>query len=136
MATQARGTAAAAAQKRAGDISDAFVSLSGQKYEPLSPQYADLKSQLIRGREDAIRASWERLLENLKKEIPLIAAHGSKIVPEIDFKDIQNAPDTFKNELRKRGVAVIRNVVPEHEALQMKEDLKTYIKQNPHTKGQ
>ena len=53
----------------------------------------------------------------------------------IDFKDIDNAPDTFSSELRKRGVAVVRGVVPEQEALQWKEDLREYIRQNPQTKG-
>jgi hypothetical protein len=42
---------------------------------------------------------------------------------------------TFNDELRKRGVAVVRGVVPEAEVLQWKEDLKKYIQQNPQTKG-
>jgi hypothetical protein len=135
VATQLRRTAATQAQKRSGDISDAFVSLSGQQFVPLTPEYADLKGRLIRGRESEVRESWERLLQDLRKEIPLIVELGSKIIPEIDFKDIDNAPETFSNELRKRGVAVVRGVVPEEEALQWKQDLREYIKQNPQTKG-
>jgi hypothetical protein len=42
------------AQKRAGDISDAFASLSGQNFAQLSPEYADLKSRLIRGHENEV----------------------------------------------------------------------------------
>jgi len=132
--TQVR-TAATQAQKRAGDISDAFVSLSGQKFKPLTPEYADLKSRLIKGHEGEVRESWERLLRDLRKEIPLIVELGSKVIPEIDFRDIDNAPETFSNELRKRGVAVVRNVVPEQEAVEWKEDLRKYIRQNPQTKG-
>jgi hypothetical protein len=133
-ATQLR-TAATQAQKRAGDISDAFASLSGQEFKPLTPEYADLKGRLIKGRENEVRESWERLLRELREEIPLIVELGSKVIPEINFKDIDNAPDTFNSELRKRGVAVIRGVVPEEEALQWKEDLRKYIRQNPQTKG-
>ncbi|KAF2820400.1 DUF1479-domain-containing protein [Ophiobolus disseminans] len=133
-ATQLR-TAATQAQKRAGDISDAFVSLSGQKFEPLTSEYADLKGRLIKGRESEVRESWERLLRDLRKEIPLIVELGSDVIPEIEFKDIDNTPDTFSNELRKRGVAVVRGVVPETEALQWKEELKEYIRQNPQTKA-
>jgi hypothetical protein len=48
-------TAATQAQRRAGDISDAFVSLSGQKFEPLSPEYAALKGRLIKGHESEVR---------------------------------------------------------------------------------
>jgi hypothetical protein len=128
-------TAATQSQKRAGDISDAFVSLSGQQFGPLAPEYADLKSRLIGGREQEIRHSWERLLQNLREEIPLIVEKGSKIIPEIDFKDIDNAPETFNNVLRSRGVAVVRGVIPESEALQWKEDLREHIRQNPQTKG-
>ncbi|OCL04273.1 hypothetical protein AOQ84DRAFT_122160 [Glonium stellatum] len=128
-------TAATQAQKRAGDISDAFQSLSGQQFAPLAPHYAQLKAQLIKGREDAIRESWERLLRDLQEEIPAIIELGSKVIPEIDFKDIGNPSESFKQEHRKRGVAVVRGVVPEKEALQWKEDLREYIRKNPHTKG-
>jgi hypothetical protein len=134
VATQLR-TAATQAQKRAGDISDAFVSLSGQDFKPLTPKYADLKARLIRGHESEVRESWERLLRHLREEIPLIVELGSKVIPEIDFKDIDNAPEAFSNELRKRGVAVVRGVVPEQEALLWKDDLREYIRQNPQTKG-
>lgn len=132
--TQLR-TAATQAQKRAGDISDAFASLSGQDFKPLTPEYADLKGRLIKGRENEVRESWERLLRELREEIPLIVELGSKVIPEIDFKDIDNAPEAFSSELRKRGVAVVRGVVPEQDALQWKEDLREYIRQNPQTKG-
>jgi hypothetical protein len=128
-------TVATQAQKRAGDISDAFVSLSGQQFAPLAPEYADLKRRLIHGHEAAVRDSWDRLLRELREEIPLIVELGSKCIPEIDFRDIDNAPERFSSELRKRGVAVVRGVVPEDEALQWKEDVKKYTRENPHTKG-
>lgn len=134
LATQLR-PATTQAQKRAGDISDAFASLSGQDFKPLTPEYAALKGRLIKGHENEVRESWERLLQELREEIPHIVELGSKVIPEIDFKDIGNAPETFSSELRKRGVAVVRGVVPEDEALQWKEDLREYIRKNPQTKA-
>lgn len=128
-------TVATEASRRAGDISDAFASLSGQQFAPLAPEYADLKGRLIRGHHDAVRASWERLLRDLCEEIPHIIEAGSNVIPEIDFKDIGNAPEAFSNELRKRGVAVVRGVIPEQEVLGWKEDLRQYIKENPQTKA-
>ncbi|KAF1349441.1 DUF1479-domain-containing protein [Lizonia empirigonia] len=107
IASQLR-TAATQAQKRAGNISDAFASLSGQGFKPLTPEYVDLKGRLIKGRETEVRESWERLLRELREEIPLIVELGSKVIPEINFKDIDNAPETFNSELKKRGVAVVR----------------------------
>lgn len=132
--TQLRN-AATQAQKRAGDISDAFASLSGQDFKPLTPEYADLKGRLVRGHEREVRESWHRLLRDLREEIPHIVELGSKAIPEIDFTDVDSAPESFSNDFRKRGVAVVRGVVPEQEALQWKADLRAYIRQNPQTKG-
>jgi hypothetical protein len=57
------------------------------------------------------------------------------VIPEIDFKDIDNASPEFRSEHKKRGVAVIRNVIPQEEVLAMKDELREYIKANPHTKA-
>lgn len=130
-----RTAATAAVQKKEGDISDAFASLSGMQFEPLEPRFAEVKARLISGREDALNESWNRLLASLREEIPIIAELKSKVVPEIDFKDIANASPEFISEHRKRGVAVIRNVIPQQEVLDMKEELRGYIKANPHTKA-
>jgi hypothetical protein len=129
-------TAATQSQKRAGDISDAFASLSGHNFKPLSSEYAHLKARLIQGHESQVRESWDRLLRTLRDEIPFIVEQGSKVIPEINFKDIDNAPEDFSSRLRERGVAVVRGVVSEQEALQWKEDLREYIRQNPQTKGE
>ena len=123
------------AGKRAGDISDAFASLSGQEFAPLAPEYADLKRRVIRGHEAEIRDSWERVLRELREEIPSIVELGSKAIPEIDFKDIDSASEQFSHDLNNRGVAVVRGVVSEEEALGWKEDVKEYVRQNPQTKG-
>ena len=122
-------------QKKEGDISDAFASLSGIQFEPLEPRFADVKARLIAGHEDALYDSWKRLLASLREEIPMIAQSKSNIIPEIDFRDIGNASPEFISEHRKRGVAVIRNVIPQQEVLDMKQELREYIKANPHTKA-
>jgi len=130
-----RTVATASPQKKEGDISDAFASLSGLEFGPLDPRFADLKSRLIKGHEDALQDSWNRLLASLREEIPLIASLGPKVVPEIDFKDIDNASPEFRAEHRKRGVAVIRNVVPDQDVLDWKRGLREYIAANPQTKA-
>ncbi|SMR50805.1 unnamed protein product [Zymoseptoria tritici ST99CH_1E4] len=130
-----RNAGTAAVQKREGDISDAFASLSGQQFVPLEPRFADLKAQLIAGHEEALYDSWNRLLASLREEIPLIAEQGSRIIPEIDFKDIDHASPEFRAEHKKRGVAVIRNVIPQQDALGLKDELRAYLQANPHTKA-
>jgi len=135
MTTQA--AAQPQSQKRAGDISDAFASLSGQQFLPLEPRYADLKAKLVHGREDAVKASWERLLARLREEIPEIVERGSKVIPQIAFGDLRNEEVVrgFREELKERGVAVVRGVVSEEEAMGWKEQIREYVRKNPQTKG-
>jgi Protein of unknown function (DUF1479) len=124
-----------AATKLEGDISSVFASLSGATDEPLPERFAQLKQDLLKGREDSIIAGWNRLLYRLKVENRIVAECGSFIIPQIDFKDISNENLKFQNNVQKRGVAVIRGVVPEKEARQFKEDIETYVRTNPSTKA-
>ena len=123
--------------KPAGDISSVFPSLSGAVSAPLPPRFADLKRRLIHGRKDQLRDSWQRLLAHLREETEVIKALGSGVVPELDFVDLDHVEKrtTFRNELHNRGVAVIRGVVAEQEALDWKELVNRYIQNNPATKG-
>ncbi|EYE93391.1 DUF1479 domain-containing protein [Aspergillus ruber CBS 135680] len=121
--------------RKEGDISSVFVSLSGKEKSALPERFADQKKRLIAGREDQIQKSWDRLLRKLKDEVNLIEQRGSDIVPSIDIKDIHSAPKAFQDELRKRGVAVIRGVIPEHEARCYKDEIEQYAKANPETKA-
>ena len=123
--------------KASGDISSVFPSLSGAASAPLPPRFADVKSQLISGNENSLRASWEDLLSSLREEKEVIRDLGPAIIPELDFKDLGNVEEKtkFRDSLHRRGVAVIRGVVPEEEALGWKELVKRYIKTNPSTRG-
>lgn len=123
--------------KPAGDISSVFPSLSGTFSAPLPSRFADLKARLIHGHEDGVRESWVRLLSELRHETETIRAIGSGMVPEISFGDVDDVGKraTFKDQLHKRGVAIIRGVVAEKEALDWKEMVKSYVQNNPSTKG-
>lgn len=128
--------ATASQDKREGDISDSFASLSGVKDEPLPDHFRQLKLSLVEGREEKIIASWHRLLKRLEIENDVIAELGSKVVPEIRFDNLEEDLSKTKDAIKKRGAAVIRGVVPEDEARQYKFDLEEYIRKNPQTKGQ
>lgn len=127
----------AISKKPTGDISSIFPSLSGVQSAPLPPRFADVKSRLINGHEDAIRESWVRLLSDLQKETEIVRAAGSGIVPELAFSDLNNSEKRakFKDQLHKRGVAVIKGVVSEKEALEWEESLKKYVQSNPSIRG-
>lgn len=122
--------------KPEGDISSVFASLSGTTAAPLPARFATLKDALIRGHEDKLRASWERLLSHLREETRVIREMGSTVIPEIRFEDIgKGADEEFGRALRKRGVGVVRGVVSEAEALGWKEEVRDYVRVNPQTKG-
>src|ERR1700761_4362691 len=75
---------AQAMAKRAGDISDAFVSLSSDSSSvPLEPRFAALKKRLVSGHEDKLEKAWLRLLDYLRAEVAVINTLKSRVVPEI-----------------------------------------------------
>ncbi|KAL3418929.1 hypothetical protein PVAG01_09150 [Phlyctema vagabunda] len=139
---QSRGLATAVAAKKSpgnnkkeGDISSVFVSLSGTKAEQLPPRFAEIKRQLIRGHEERLTASWKSLLEQLAVENAFIASRGPDIIPQIDFTDLASPPRDFLAEVKKRGVAVVKGVVPEQEARSYKDGVEEYVRENPWTKA-
>lgn len=71
--------AASTLTKEAGDISSVFPSLSGKAPEPLPPRFSDLKKRLVAGNEDALKASWHRLLKELRLEIDEIKEKGNSV---------------------------------------------------------
>jgi hypothetical protein len=132
-----RRTAATVAQARKeGDISSVFVSLSGEVPEALPPRFALQKARLIEQSRAQVHDSWSRLLLQLKDEVQKIASKGPAIIPQIDYSDIGTNSEDFAAEVRKRGAAVVRGVIPESEAREYKTKVENYIKANPWTKGQ
>ncbi|CAG7942435.1 unnamed protein product [Penicillium salamii] len=104
--------------RKEGDISSVFVSLSSQEEAaPLDSRFAEQKKRLLADRSDKIKESWDRLLNRLREETGTIKKCGPSI------------------ELRKRGVAVVRGVIPEDEARGYKEATEAYVAANPGTKA-
>lgn len=121
--------------RKEGDISSVFRSLSGGEEEALPQRFADVKSKLL-AHKDELYVSWVRLLARLAEENEIIRAAGNKVIPEIDFKDIESPSAEFSQNLRRRGVAVVRQVVPAQEARAYKSEIEDYVRLNPWTKGE
>lgn len=106
---------------------------------PLQPRFAKLKKKIVSANADAIAASWNRLLRELKREIDLISTlTPAEIIPSIDFEDVGKPSsakrrDGFSSRLRHRGVGIIRSVIPEETASAWKRDLDDYLWANPQT---
>jgi len=133
-------TASAAAQKREGDISDAFTSLSGgSDATPLDQKYSVLKRRLIAGHEERFLDAWQRLLRQLKTDVDHISKQGTNVIPQVDFERVTRDPEALESFLKsyqRYGVAVIRSVLPVQVALDLKQELRDYISLNQSiTKG-
>ncbi|CAF0984130.1 unnamed protein product [Rotaria sordida] len=119
-----------------GDISSVFASLSGDDMnKPLEPRFADLKREIIQDHTKQVKDSWYRLLDALKREISIIRSSSKTVIPQVNFNDMKNLSSDVCNEIRTRGVIVVRDVLPDDYALKLKMDVENYIKQNPHTKA-
>lgn len=121
--------------KKEGDISDSFGSLSGTETKPLPDRFRELKLSLVAGREEQIKHSWNRLLERLKVENDVVAKEGSNVIPDVQFSELPGDLDRLKDEIHKRGAAVIRGVIPEAEARAYKDEIEDYVRKNPSTRG-
>lgn len=122
-------------KKKEGDISSAFVSLSGTASEPLDPRFISIKRNLIAGREDAVQDGFHRLLRVLREDVAEVKERGSALIPEICYSAIHKPSATFKDAHRRCGVAIVRGVVPESEALQYLQSIREYCRLNPSTKA-
>lgn len=123
----------AAPGKREGDISDSFASLSRAACGPLPERFRALKQDLVAGREAAVVAGWRRLLARLAVENEAVARAGSAIVPQLDLADLRDA--ACADEVRRRGVVVVKGVVPAAEARGYKDEIEEYVRRNPSTRG-
>lgn len=121
--------------KREGNISDFFASLSGGNRPPLPERFLDLKKSLVAGHEAQVIASWPRLLARLKQENAILAKEGSKVIPTLEFATLDEDLTRLRSEVKKRGAAVVRGVIPETEARAYKSDIEEYVRQNPSTKA-
>ena len=120
--------------KRKGDISSIFPSLGGNASSaPLPPRFAAVKAKLLEySAPGQLQASWDRLVAELDNAIPEIAEKGSAVVPTVDFAQLRDAGEDapFVEEVRKRGVVILKGVIDESEVLEMKESVRRYIAAN------
>ncbi|KAI0509470.1 hypothetical protein F5B22DRAFT_637967 [Xylaria bambusicola] len=121
--------------KREGNIADSFASLSGGNQPPLPERFLDLKRSLVAGHEDRVIESWNRLLAQLKQENAILAKDKSKVIPILEFSTLDEDLIRLRSDIKKRGVALIRGVIPESEARSYKNEIEEYVRQNPSTKA-
>jgi Gig2-like len=120
-----------------GDISSVFASLAGDKIDALPARFAELKREIIGEHGDAILASWKRLIPVVEAKVREANERGPSIFPEVQFTDVQNnnVDDDLIERIKRTGVCIIRNAIPQNETTEILADVRKYIKANPTTKG-
>ena len=108
----------------------------------------DIKNieQLIKEEKKILRSKSKNYRENFSKienfiEKEIIQIENSKkstenIIPEINFKDLSDNLYEFKNELKKRGCVIVRDVFDDTLMHQMNKDLESYIEENNYYEDQ
>ena len=108
----------------------------------------DIKNieQLINEEKKILRSKSKNYKENFSKienfiEKEIVQIENSKksaknIIPEINFKDLSDNLSEFKNELKKRGCVIIRDVFDDTLMHQMNKDLESYIEENNYYEDQ
>ena len=108
----------------------------------------DIKNieQLIKEEKKILRSKSKNYKENFSKienfiEKEIVQIENSKksaknIIPEINFKDLSDNLSDFKNELKKRGCVIIRDVFDDTLMHQMNKDLESYIEENNYYEDQ
>ncbi|CAE6467323.1 unnamed protein product [Rhizoctonia solani] len=124
-------------QKQEGDISAAFPSLSGVVHDSLPPRFSQLKKDLLPTTEsrDRLVAGWIDLLGALREGVTELQAKGNEAIPEVSYAEIERGGKSWKDEVRKRGSVVVRDVVEDGEAVGWKQQVLEYVKENPQVKG-
>lgn len=120
-----------------GDISLVFMSMTDGKNYSFPSRFGELKRTIIRKHRDAIIASWKRIVTAVEESVRDVSGQGPSIFPDVQFSDIQknSIDDTTVERIKRTGVCIIRNVIPQSETTKILDDIREYIKANPTTKG-
>ncbi|KAL3965650.1 hypothetical protein ACCO45_002654 [Purpureocillium lilacinum] len=135
LARAASTVAAGRSMGTSGDIGDSFTSISGAEAAPLPDRFVDLKRHLARGKHQKLWDGWCRLLRTLERENETIAARKSDVIPQVRFAELDSDCEKLKDEIQKRGVVVVRGVIPQSEARAYKDEVEGYVRKNPQTRG-
>lgn len=106
-----------------------ITSFWGPDPVPLPSRFARIKRGLIAGQEDALEASWTRLLAALRQDVEHIDGLGAHLIPSIEFNDLDDGAQStrFQRDLKRYGVGVVRKVVPRRDAESAIRDTVSYV---------
>ncbi|KAG8913851.1 hypothetical protein FRC01_004351, partial [Tulasnella sp. 417] len=87
-------------------------------------RFADLKKQIATGNEEAMKRSWNEVIEALAERTKEIAKAGPEYIPQVEFSELSSLSKDEVARIRRVGSVIIRNIVDDDVALGYKEALK------------
>ncbi|TKY87124.1 hypothetical protein EX895_003801 [Sporisorium graminicola] len=135
------------AGKGEGTIASVFATLSGGTLEDALPdRFATLKQSLVESPAHAehLERTWRSVLAALSARVEETTRLGGRCIPEVEFPagaegaegggevgGVHEWTDAATFEaIKDRGVAVIRNVIPQQQVLAWKDDIRAYARHN------
>ena len=97
------------------------------------------EKKILRSKSKNYRENFSKIENFIEKEIVQIEnlkKSAENIIPEINFKDLSDNLSEFKNELKKRGCVIIRDVFDDTLMHQMNIHLESYIEENNYYEDQ
>ena len=97
------------------------------------------EKKILRNKSKNYKENFSKIENFIEKEIVQIEnskKSAENIIPEINFKDLSDNLYEFKNELKKRGCVIIRDVFDDTLMHQMNKDLESYIEENNYYEDQ
>ncbi|KIY65448.1 DUF1479-domain-containing protein [Cylindrobasidium torrendii FP15055 ss-10] len=79
--------------------------------------------------------SWGEIIAELAKATERIKNTGPEYIPQVEFAELKHLSDEKIAEIRRKGCAVVRNVVDDDVAARWKTTLEEHVKANPDVDG-
>ncbi|EPS92730.1 hypothetical protein FOMPIDRAFT_1026704 [Fomitopsis schrenkii] len=115
--------------KKSGTIAEVFGGLQGAPVV-LPERFAALKQQICKNPE-LFEARWRSVLRELENEVQVIGQKGSEVVPQVAYSDIEKGLSVEQvQEIKKRGVVIVKGGVPKEQALAWKQSIIDYVAAN------
>ncbi|PWN53064.1 DUF1479-domain-containing protein [Violaceomyces palustris] len=132
--------------KQEGTIASVFASLSGGSLDDkLPPRFSELKKSMVRDdrHKRALKQAWLDVLSRLERRVEETKKLGPKTIPEVNYPGDANILKPVSEwvsaenleQIKDRGVVVVKGVVPQEQALRWKQEIREYVNRNPQVKG-
>ncbi|KAJ6590858.1 hypothetical protein B0H10DRAFT_2179341 [Mycena sp. CBHHK59/15] len=98
---------------------------------PTPPRLTELKRSIATSHPEF----QECILVELDRVKTAIVKDGPAYIPQVAFEDLGKLSQAQKDEIKRKGSVVIKDVVPDQEAMAWKVGLEEFVKANPQAEG-